>query len=123
MVLLLSTSINVFSGWLVERLMTPISEVGKGVSLSGVRIPYYLLRTFMKKIILLTAILLTGCTSLNSILPNDRTACLEAQKSISRDQTMRDIAMLEMAKTANDQTKMAAMTAIAQSKSRDIDCK
>ena len=46
MVLLLSTSVNVFSGWLVERLMTPISEVGKDVSLSGVQIPYYPLRTF-----------------------------------------------------------------------------
>ena len=67
----------------------------------------------MKTIILLTAILLSGCTSLNSVLNNDLSACLEAQKTISRDQTMRDIAILEMAKTANDQTKMAAMTAIA----------
>ena len=77
----------------------------------------------MKTIILLTAILLTGCTSLNSVLSNDVAACLEAQKSISRDQTMRDIAMLEMAKNANDQTKMAAMTAIAQSKIQNLTCK
>jgi len=77
----------------------------------------------MKTIILLTTILLSGCASLPSVLKNDITACLEAQKSISRDQTMRDIAMLEMAKTANDQTKMAAMTAIAQSKNQNITCK
>lgn len=77
----------------------------------------------MKTIILLTAILLSGCTSLPSILKNDTTACLEAQKSISRDQTMRDIAMLEMAKTANDQTKMAAMTAIAQNKLQNLTCR
>lgn len=77
----------------------------------------------MKTIILLTAILLSGCASLPSVLKNDITACLEAQKSISRDQTMRDIAMLEMAKTANDQTKMAAMTAIAQNKLQNLTCR
>jgi hypothetical protein len=77
----------------------------------------------MKTIILLTAILLTGCGSLSKIITNDMTACLEAQKSMSRDQTMRDIAMLEMAKTANDQTKMAAMTAIAQSKAQNLTCR
>ena len=77
----------------------------------------------MKTIILLSAILLTGCASLPSVLKNDLTACLEAQKSMSRDQTMRDIAMLEMAKTANDQTKMAAMTAIAQNKQQNLTCK
>jgi uncharacterized protein YcfL len=77
----------------------------------------------MKTIILLTAILLSGCTSLNRVLHNDHTACLEVQKSMSRDQTMRDIAMLEMAKTANDQTKMAAMTAIAQNKQQHLTCK
>lgn len=77
----------------------------------------------MKTIILLTAILLTGCASLNSVLNNDITACLEAQKSISRDQTMRDIALLEMAKTANDQTKMAAMTAISQNKLQNLTCR
>lgn len=77
----------------------------------------------MKTIILLTAILLTGCGSLPSVLNNDIAACLEAQKSISRDQTMRDIAMLEMAKTANDQTKMAAMTAIAQNRTQNLTCR
>jgi uncharacterized protein YcfL len=77
----------------------------------------------MKQIILLTAILLTGCTSINNVLRNDLTACLEAQKSMSRDQTMRDIALLEMAKTANDQTKMAAMTAISQNKAQTVICK
>jgi hypothetical protein len=77
----------------------------------------------MKTIILLTAILLSGCSSLTSVLNNDITACLEAQKSISRDQTMRDIALLEMAKTANDQTKMAAMTAISQNKLQNLTCR
>lgn len=77
----------------------------------------------MKTIILLTAILLSGCSSLPNVLSSDVTACLEAQKSMSRDQTMRDIAMLEMAKTANDQTKMAAMTAIAQSKAQNLTCR
>jgi hypothetical protein len=77
----------------------------------------------MKTIILLTAILLSGCSTLNSVMNSDITACLEAQKSMSRDQTMRDIAMLEMAKTANDQTKMAAMTAIVQSKAQNLTCK
>jgi Sec-independent protein translocase protein TatA len=77
----------------------------------------------MKTIILLTAILLTGCGSLPNILNNDLSACLEAQKSISRDQTMRDIALLEMAKTANDQTKMAAMTAISQNKAQTLTCR
>ena len=77
----------------------------------------------MKQIILLTTILLTGCSTFDKVLINDTTACLEAQKSMSRDQTMRDIAMLEMAKTANDQTKMAAMTAIAQSRTQNLTCK
>lgn len=77
----------------------------------------------MKTIILLTTILLSACSSIPNVLSNDITACLEAQKSISRDQTMRDIAMLEMAKTANDQTKMAAMTAIAQNKTQSLSCK
>jgi len=77
----------------------------------------------MKTIILLTAILLSGCTSLPNVLNNDHTACLEAQKSMSRDQTMRDIAILEMAKTANEQTKMAAMTVISQNKMQNLTCK
>jgi hypothetical protein len=76
------------------------------------------------KILLLTAtIALTGCTTMGDVLNGNRAACLEAQKSMSRDQTMRDIAMLEMAKTANDQTKMAAMTAIVQSKQQNLTCK
>lgn len=77
----------------------------------------------MKTIILLTAILLSGCSTLSTVMNTDLSACLEAQKSMSRDQTMRDIAMLEMAKTANDQTKMAAMTAISQSKVQNLTCK
>ena len=77
----------------------------------------------MKILLLITAIFLTGCASLPNLLKNDLTACFEAQKSMSRDQTMRDIAMLEMAKTANDQTKMAAMTAIVQSKQQNLTCK
>jgi len=77
----------------------------------------------MKKLLLILVITLSGCTSINSMLTNDITACLEAQKSMSRDQTMRDIAMLEMAKTANDQTKMAAMSAIVQNRTVNITCK
>jgi uncharacterized protein YceK len=77
----------------------------------------------MKTILLILAVTLSGCASLNSMLTNDINACLEAQKSMSRDQTMRDIAMLEMAKTANDQTKMAAMTAIVQNRTTNITCK
>ena len=77
----------------------------------------------MKTIILLTAILLTGCASLPSVLTNDLTACFEAQKSISRDQTMRDIAVLEMAKTANDQTKMAAIAQINNKPQQNLVCK
>lgn len=77
----------------------------------------------MKTFLLIIAMSLTGCSTLSNALKNDVTACLEAQKSMSRDQTMRDIAMLEMAKTANDQTKMAAMTAIAQNKTQNLVCK
>jgi starvation-inducible outer membrane lipoprotein len=77
----------------------------------------------MKTIILLTAISLSGCTSLPSILKNDLTACFEAQKSMSRDQTMRDIAVLEMAKTANDQTKMAAIAQLNNRSQQNLTCK
>jgi hypothetical protein len=77
----------------------------------------------MKKILLIMTIALTGCTTMGGVLNGSLAACIEAQKSMSRDQTMRDIALLEMAKTANDQTKMAAMTAITQSKSQNIICK
>jgi uncharacterized protein YcfL len=77
----------------------------------------------MKTIILLTAFLLTGCASLPNVLKNDLTACFEAQKSMSRDQTMRDIAVLEMAKTANDQTKMAAISQINNKPQQNLVCK
>ena len=77
----------------------------------------------MKTIILLTAFLLTGCGSLPSVLKNDLTACFEAQKSMSRDQTMRDIAVLEMAKTANDQTKMAAIAQLNNKPQQNLTCK
>jgi Na+-transporting NADH:ubiquinone oxidoreductase subunit NqrC len=77
----------------------------------------------MKTLLLILTISLTGCTTMGGVLNGNLAACIEAQKSMSRDQTMRDIAILEMAKTANDQTKMAAMTAITQSKTRDISCK
>jgi type IV pilus biogenesis protein CpaD/CtpE len=78
----------------------------------------------MKTILLITiATLLSGCSMMNSLLTNDLTACFETQKSMSRDQTMRDLAVLEMAKTANDQTKMAAFAAIAQNKQQNLVCK
>ncbi len=77
----------------------------------------------MKTFLLIITIALTGCTTMGGVLNGSLAACIEAQKSMSRDQTMRDIAILEMAKTANDQTKMAAMTAITQSKSQNIICK
>ena len=77
----------------------------------------------MKTIILLTAFLLTGCASLPNVLKNDLTACFEAQKSMSRDQTMRDIAVLEMAKTANDQTKMAAIAQLNNKPQQNLNCK
>ena len=77
----------------------------------------------MKIVLLITATFLTGCASLPSILKNDLTACFEAQKSMSRDQTMRDIAVLEMAKTANDQTKMAAISQINNKPQQNLTCK
>jgi len=81
----------------------------------------------MKTIILLTTILLTGCTSLNSAIRNDLTACLEAQKSMSRDSAMAEVARLnalqEIVKNANDQTKMAAMAQINIRQRQDIVCK
>mgnify|MGYP000013551066 CR=1 FL=1 len=77
----------------------------------------------MKILLLITATFLTGCASLPGILKNDLTACFEAQKSMSRDQTMRDIAVLEMAKTANDQTKMAAISQINNKPQQNLNCK
>jgi len=81
----------------------------------------------MKTIILLTVILLSGCTSLNNILNNDINACLEAQKSISRDSAMAEVARLnalqEIVKNANDQTKMAAMAQINIRIPQNLNCK
>ena len=77
----------------------------------------------MKILLLIIAIVLTGCTSLPGLLKNDLTSCFEAQKSMSRDQTMRDIAVLEMAKTANDQTKMAAIAQINNKPQQNLTCK
>jgi len=82
----------------------------------------------MKTIILLTAILLTGCGSLNSILNNDLNACLEAQKAISRDQSMAEIARLnaiqEIVKNnANEQTKMSALSQINNKPQQTLTCK
>ena len=82
----------------------------------------------MKTIILLTAILLTGCGSLNNILNNDLNACLEAQKAISRDQSMAEIARLnaiqEIVKNnANEQTKMSALSQINNKPQQTLTCK
>ena len=77
----------------------------------------------MKILLLITATFLTGCSMMNSVLTNDLTACFEAQKSMSRDQTMRDIAVLEMAKTANEQTKMAAIAQINNKPQQNLTCK
>ena len=82
----------------------------------------------MKTIILLTAILLTGCGSLNNILNNDLYACLEAQKAISRDQSMAEIARLnaiqEIVKNnANEQTKMSALSQINNKPQQTLACK
>ena len=77
----------------------------------------------IKKLLLIATVLLSGCSSLNSVLTNDLTACFEAQKSMSRDQTMRDIAVLEMAKTANDQTKMAAIAQLNNRSQQNLTCR
>jgi hypothetical protein len=77
----------------------------------------------MKILLLITATFLTGCGMMNSVLTNDLTACFEAQKSMSRDQTMRDIAVLEMAKNANDQTKMAAIAQLNNRSQQNLVCK
>ena len=81
----------------------------------------------MKTIILLTAILLSGCSSLTNVLHSDLNACLETQKSISRDHAMAEVARLnalqEIVKNANDQTKMAAMAQINNRAQQNIICK
>jgi hypothetical protein len=81
----------------------------------------------MKTIILLTVILLSGCSSLNAVLHNNVNACLEAQKSISKDSAMTEIARLnaiqEIAKNANDETKRTLSSQINNRRQTDIICK
>jgi len=81
----------------------------------------------MKTIILLTTILLSGCSSLNAVLHNNINACLEAQKSISKDYAMTEIARLnaiqEIAKTASDETKRTLSSLINNKRQTDIICK
>jgi len=81
----------------------------------------------MKTIILLTTILLSGCSSLNAVLYNSANACLEAQKSISKDFAMTEIARLnaiqEIAKTASDETKRTLSSQINNRRQTDIICK
>jgi len=74
-------------------------------------------------LLLFTATFLTGCSLMHGVLIDDLSACFEAQKSMSRDQTMRDIAVLEMAKNANDQTKMAAIAQINNRSQQTLTCK
>ena len=65
---------------------------------------------------------------MNSVLKNDLTACLEAQKSISRDQAMAEIArynaIQEIVKNnANEQTKMSALSQINNKPQQNLTCK
>jgi starvation-inducible outer membrane lipoprotein len=82
----------------------------------------------MKILLLITVTFLTGCASLPGILKNDLNACLEAQKAISRDQTMVEIArynaIQEIVKNnANEQTKMAAISQINIKPQQNLTCK
>ena len=82
----------------------------------------------MKILLLITAIVLTGCASLPNLLKNDLNACLEAQKAISRDQTMVEIArynaIQEIVKNnANEQTKMSALSQINIKPQQNLTCK
>jgi len=82
----------------------------------------------MKTLLLTTTILLSGCSMMNSVLKNDLTACLEAQKAISRDQTMAEIArynaIQEIVKNnANEQTKMSALSQINIKPQQNLNCK
>jgi hypothetical protein len=82
----------------------------------------------MKILLLITATFLTGCSMMNSVLKNDLTACLEAQKAISRDQTMVEIArynaIQEIVKNnANEQTKMSALSQINIKPQQNLTCK
>jgi hypothetical protein len=83
---------------------------------------------FMKTLLLTATILLSGCGMMNSVLKNDLTACLEAQKAISRDQTMAEIArynaIQEIVKNnANEQTKMSALSQINNKPQQNLTCK
>jgi hypothetical protein len=81
----------------------------------------------MKTLLLISAVMLSGCSMMNTVLNNDITVCLEAQKSISRDFTMAEVARLnalqEIVKNANDQTKMAAMAQINIRIPQNLTCK
>lgn len=83
---------------------------------------------FMKILLLITATFLSGCSMMNSVLKNDLTACLEAQKAISRDQAMAEIArynaIQEIVKNnANEQTKMSALSQINNKPQQNLTCK
>jgi hypothetical protein len=82
----------------------------------------------MKTLLLTTTILLSGCSMMNSVLKNDLNACLEAQKAISRDQAMAEIArynaIQEIVKNnANEQTKMSALSQINNKPQQNLTCK
>jgi len=82
----------------------------------------------MKTLLVITVTFLTGCASLPSLLKNDLNACLEAQKAISRDQTMVEIArynaIQEIVKNnANEQTKMSALSQINIKPQQNLTCK
>lgn len=81
----------------------------------------------MKTIILLTAILLTGCASLPNVLRND-THCFDTQKAISKDHAMVEIARLnaiqEIAKNAKDAETQRALSLQINSRQRqEVNCK
>ena len=81
----------------------------------------------MKILLLATTIALTGCTTMGGVLNGSLAACIEAQKSISRDSAMAEVARLnalqEIVKNANDQTKMAAMAQINNRTQQNLTCK
>ena len=83
----------------------------------------------MKKLLLISvmALALTGCGTINETLNINRDACLDAQKSISRDSAMAEVARLnalqEIVKNANDQTKMSALAQINIRIPQNIVCK
>jgi hypothetical protein len=81
----------------------------------------------MKNLLLISVIALTGCGTINETLNIGRDACLEAQKSISRDSAMAEVARLnalqEIVKNANDQTKMSALAQINIRIPQNLVCK